>query len=208
MNSLEEKRKARFKFLNLLYEKTGGNRILSESMWELGEELAFERSFTEIVVQYLDGESLLEYTSIGGFVGITHYGIKEVEQAISHPDQPSQYFPPVNIINIQNMVGSQIQQGTVSSTQSADFNSQQLNDINSFISKLKEELPTLTLTEEDRSEIETDIVTIEAQNNCNRPKASIVKECLNSIGRILENVSSSIVAQQLMQSLPSLISGL
>jgi hypothetical protein len=208
MNSLEEKRKARFKFLNLLYEKTGGDRHLDQNMWELGQELGFDKDLTSTVTQYLEGEMLLEHTSIGGGIGITHYGVKEVETAILHPDQPTQYFPAVNIINIHNMVGSNIQQGTTSSNITSSYKANQLDDLATFIEKLKATLPEISLSSDDKNEIETDIATIETQTSSSRPKHGIIKESLCSIQRILEGAAGSILAQQLVQSLPLLINNI
>jgi len=48
-------------------------------------------------------------------LGITHNGIKENENAIRHPDEQTKYFPTVNIIYVEHMEGSQIQQGTIQS---------------------------------------------------------------------------------------------
>lgn len=205
MKKLEEKRKARFKFLNLLYEKTDANRHNYQNMWEIGKELGFDKDSVDTITQYLEGEMLLEHTTIGGGISITHYGIKEVESAILNPDQPTQYFPPVNIINIQNMVGSHIQQGTTSSHQTGSFNVEKTRDVESFIKQLKSELKSIQLSENDKIEIETDIATIETQNKSSRPKAGIVKESLSSIQRILEGASGSLLAQHLLQSLPVLI---
>ncbi len=208
MTKIEELRKARFQFLNLLYEKTGGDKFSHQNMHELGKELGFEQKLTDTVTQYLEGERLLEYTEMGGGIGITHYGVKEVEAALSNPEKPTHYFPPVNIININNMVGSNIQQGTSHSNQSGNIKLQNIPDINKFINKLKDDLSSISLPPDDKDEIETDIATIESQTESKRPKPNIIKESLNSIKRILEGASGSILAQQLLHNLPAIINSL
>jgi len=108
MNSIEQKKKDRFKYLNLLYEKSGGDKLNDQNMFGVGTELGFSEAETMAITQYLNGENLIEHTTIGGGIAITHYGVKEVEGALSHPEESTHYFPPVNIINIHHMEGSQI----------------------------------------------------------------------------------------------------
>lgn len=88
---LEIKRK-RFQFLKSLYEITGGNLFASVNMWELGQELGFTRSDTDLIVQYLVGEGLVKYFTLGGGIVITHWGVVQVEEALTQPDKPTQYF--------------------------------------------------------------------------------------------------------------------
>lgn len=196
--NIEELRKKRFQYLNLLYGKTGGDKFNLVNMWDLGNELGFSKEETKTITQYLKGEGLMEYATIGGGIGITHYGVKEVEDARSHPEQPTHYFPPVNIINIHHMEGSQIQQGTISSTQTGSFLIKNKNDIVEFVKLLKEKLPEFNLNSEDKSAIKADIATLESQVASSRPKPGILKECLTSIQRVLEGAGGTIISQQLL----------
>jgi len=208
MNSLEQKRKNRFKYLHLLYEKSGGDELNEQDMWEIGEKLGFDKKETEIITQYLKGEYLLEYASLGGGIAITHDGVKEIEDALSHPEQPTQYFPPFNIINIHHMQNSQIQQGTSFSSQKFSMDISIKNEIESFLKILKGKLTDLDLDKDDKLELESDISTIEAQLSSSRPKNSILRECLSSIQGILEGVASSVIAQQLLPLIPPIFASL
>lgn len=38
--------------------------------------------------------------ALGERIGLTHWGIKEVEAAFENPDKPTQTFLPINIIKI------------------------------------------------------------------------------------------------------------
>lgn len=208
MNTIDELRKMRFQFLNLLYEKTGGDKFNRVFMNDIGGELGYEQNITQTIVQYLVGESLVEHTSMGGGIAITHYGVKEVEEAISHPEKATEYFPPVNIINIHHMEGSQIQQGTISSNQTGTFNLTNGAEINDFLEILKQKISELVLDKEDESEIQSDISTLESQVASSRPKSSIIKESLLSIQRILEGSTSAVIATQLMPYIPALMAAL
>ena len=201
MAKIDELKKNRFQFLNLLYEKSGGDKYSHQNMHEIGNELGFNSDLTNTVTQYLEGEMLIEHTTIGGGIGITHHGVKEVESALANPERPTHYFPPVNIININNMVGSQISQGTIASTQTGSFQIQNIADIDEFTKKLKKHLPSIPLDAEDKKEIEADIATVETQTQSGRPKSVILKESLTSIQRILEGAGGSLLAQQLLQNL-------
>jgi len=117
MASIDELQKKRFQFLHRLHQKTGGNKRKTVDELEFGNELGFDKMETEIISQYLVGEDLIKYIARRA-IAITHQGIIEVEAALSHPEKPTQYFPPANIINIHNMQNSQIQQGTTQSIQS------------------------------------------------------------------------------------------
>ncbi len=116
MDTLEVKKTQRFLFMNRLHEKTNGNQYAAVNMWEIGQELGLTQDQTELAVQYLEGEKLLEFGGWGGYVSITHYGVRQVEEALSKPDEPTQYFPPVHFIHVENMSHSVIQQGTHDST--------------------------------------------------------------------------------------------
>lgn len=114
-------------------------------------------------------------------------------------------FDKLNIINIQHMEGSQVQQGAVSSKQSGTFESVETKSIMAFLELLREKLPDLRLNSSDDSEMRSDINTIENQILSSRPKGAILRECLGSIQRILEGAGGSIISQQLLQYIPSLI---
>ncbi len=172
---------------------------------ELGKELGFDEELTNKISQYLENEYLIEYPEMGRRVSITHEGVKEVESALSNPEESTYYFPPVNIINVDKMENSLIQQGTNSSHQTGSFTIITTNLINEYLEKLKKELPKITLEPDDQSEIDADIQTIDTQIKSSRPKSLVVKSSLESIKRILEGAGGSIIAQQLLQNLPSLI---
>ena len=59
--NLEETKAARFKFLNALYEESGGNELVWPNMFELGQTLGFDRNLTQLIAQYLKGEHLIEF---------------------------------------------------------------------------------------------------------------------------------------------------
>ncbi|MDP9080463.1 MAG: hypothetical protein M3O71_23820 [Bacteroidota bacterium] len=99
MNLIELKRN-RFLYLQKIYEKSGGGTNAAFNMTEVGNELGFEGMLTRNIVNYLINESLIEPYALGGFIKITHWGIKEVEEAIENPTESTEHFAPINTYNI------------------------------------------------------------------------------------------------------------
>jgi len=199
MDVLTKKKTDRFRYLNRLYEVTNGNGRELASMWEIGEAIALARDETENVVNYLVGEHLMEHQTIGGGISITHHGIVEVERALSAPDAPTHYFPPVvNIVNVQSMVGSQIQQGTHGSSQSQTVSQNDIDAIRALVTQFKERLSDLPLNAGDKAEAQAELHTIEAQLGSTKPKLSILKESLKTLRSLIEGVASNALAAGLL----------
>ncbi|MBI5589480.1 MAG: hypothetical protein HY881_03245 [Deltaproteobacteria bacterium] len=208
MNEIKELRKKRFEFLHLLYKKSGGNssNIFMEYD-DIGKELGFTEEESDKIYHYLNGEGLIKVMAYGGAIVITHEGVVEIENALSAPEKPSEYFPPaMNIIHVEHMEGSQIQQGSINSTQSVENIIKRGEDLKTFLDLLRNKLPELEISPEDKSEIRSDMVTVDAQLNSSRPKGIIIKESLNSIKKILESAAGGMIATELLKCLLSLSS--
>lgn len=202
MDTLTKKKTDRFRFLNRLYEVTDGNKMAFVSMWDLGNDLQMTREETAMVADYLSGEHLIEHRAIGGIISISHYGVIEVERSLSEPETPTRYFPAVvNVLNINNMSGSQIQQGTHHSSQTLSNTINDTEAIRLFIESLKANLSEISLVASDLADIKVDIQTVEAQLQSSRPKLSILRESLHSIRTILESVASSAITSELLPRL-------
>lgn len=108
MTSLEERKQNRWLMLRKFYEKTNGHagrHIIN--MWEIGKELGLDPEATEVTYDYLQGEGLLKAMTLGGGATITHMGVREVEDAEEHPEEPTLHFPPF-IVNITGTRGGNI----------------------------------------------------------------------------------------------------
>ena len=105
-----------------------------------------------------------------------------------------------NVNNFYGEVtGSQIQQSSVDSSQTQKMQAIDKNNINEFISRLKEEFKRIELGDDLFQEIVAEISTVEAQIVSPRPKKGIIKESLRSIKHILEGASGGAIAQLLIQ---------
>ena len=158
MDIVAEQRLRRFRVLKYLYERTGGHELEHVPHEDVMQHVGLlEDEFMPIFL-YLMNEGLADGTR--GTVCLSHVGVVEIEAALSQPDTPTQHFP-VNIIHIGQMSHSQIQQGTVSSTQSGTFTLFDLAAVGEFIRNLKGQLPLLPLTGDDEAVAQSDIATIE-----------------------------------------------
>ena len=98
MDQLTEIQRKRFQVLNHIYAKTGGDELVEICV--LAAELIIERKELDKILKYLEGERLIQKRADGQLYAITHWGVFQMEVALSNPEHASQYFPPVNILNI------------------------------------------------------------------------------------------------------------
>lgn len=108
MDEIEKKKADRFRFLKRLYEVSEGNQFAFFDEKEIGRDIGLDLERVDIITQYLAGERLIEFRG-GGTISITHWGVVQIEEALSKPEQATQYFPAVmNIISVHSMVNSPV----------------------------------------------------------------------------------------------------
>lgn len=202
MDPLAERTLHRFRFLKYLYEATRGCELADVPHADIMLGAALSEDDFRAALIYLMNEGV-----VGGPRGsawLTHAGVVEIEAALSQPDRPTEHFP-VNIIHIERMSHSQIQQATAGSTQVGTFTSPDLAAVAEFVRGLKDLLPQLGLTGDDEAVAQSDIATIEAQLSSPRPKAEIIKESLRSIRNIAEGAVGSMAASGIVAGVARLL---
>jgi chitinase len=202
MDTIAEQKLRRFRFLKYLYERTGGSEAESVPHEDIAQNIGLSQDGYRNVWLYLAHEGLVDGTR--GSARLTHAGVVEIEAALSNPDQPTVHFP-VNIIHIEQMSHSQIQQGTAGSTQSGTFTSLDLGAVAEFVRELKAQLSQLGLAGDDEAVAQSDITTIESQLSSPRPKVEIIKESLRSIRNIAEGAVGSMVASGIIAGIAKLL---
>lgn len=212
--ALKDKQRIRFQFLNALYEMTDGNTDKLIQGYDVAKKIGLTEKDEKAIsaVNFLRGEYLIEDANIVsgplGVVQITHNGVLEVENAISRPNQPTQHFLPINVLHVNQMIGSTIQQGTIASTQNASISLQNSKDISNFVEQLSRSVSELNLSAETYSELKAEIDTIKTQIGSPRPKTGIIKEGMQSIRTILESAAGSAIGAQLALQIPALLAGM
>jgi hypothetical protein len=107
---LDEKRSNRFKLLHKLYDLTGGRADrYTIDIRKLGEEIGLDAGVALDTFEYLKGEGLTKWVALGGIGTITHWGVKEVEDALEN--KPTAHFP-ANIVVLSNSPGASVNTGT------------------------------------------------------------------------------------------------
>jgi hypothetical protein len=207
MPTVEELRADRFRFLKSLYEACGGDEYSFISKFAIGESLGFDRGYTSNIAQYLKGESLIEFRALGGIISISHNGIREVEDAISHPEQPTHYFPAVNNITIGTMINSSIQQASPDATQVFSQGETRAVELRQLVNEIKNSLGQLNLPPEAQQDVAADIATLEAQLSSSKPKTVIITESLATIRNVLEGVAGSAIATGIIAGIAKFLGG-
>jgi formylglycine-generating enzyme required for sulfatase activity len=71
----------RLRFLRVVYDRTNGNSSKIVKGLDLGGELGWNRDYAESAIRYLAEEGLVKLWTFGYGIGITHEGIKRVEDS-------------------------------------------------------------------------------------------------------------------------------
>ena len=103
---LQEKRKNRFVLLRELYDITDGLASShSINIREVGKNVGMDESLALDTFEYLKNEGLTQWIALGGFGTITHWGVKEIEDALNQ--KPTAHFPG-DIIFLVNSPGANV----------------------------------------------------------------------------------------------------
>ncbi len=99
-------------------------------------------------------------------------------------------------VNIENMTGSQLQQGTTSSTQTYNAQVTDLSAVAEFVERLLPAIGELS-DATDREQVQSDLETIRSQLKAPKPKTGIIRECLTSVRSVLEGAAGDVGATYL-----------
>jgi hypothetical protein len=125
MTTLDERKKNRWLMLRKFYELAHGHaddEIID--IWQVGEELGWDRETTETTYDYLQGEGLLKAMTLGGGATITYKGVQQIKKAEEQPQEPTLYFPAF-IADIRMPSGKGVSGTTPSATRPATGQSTQ-----------------------------------------------------------------------------------
>jgi hypothetical protein len=214
MTGVAQKKADRLRVMNEIYSDAGDNTMDHVDLWEIRERLGFGDEEMGVIVDYLEGERLIE--ALRTMAGqrtpmratITHRGVKEMERSEELPAQPTDHFPPRagTIINVSgDMIGSAIQSNSAGATQHVDMGDITIGteideQIRRFLDEFDAQLSALQpeQTANALAEIAADVATVRAQLNSPKPKKNFIKESLASIRAVLENGVGGVVTVGLL----------
>lgn len=202
MDSIQERQAKRFLILKTIYDLAGGQMMTPFVVDSIGEQLGLERreAFAEMV--FLREKGLIRLRNMYG--DITRQGIEEVERKLAAPEQPTAHFPAGNLIYVQNMIGSQIQQASHGSSQTQTV-TLDLGAVRELVDKYADALPDLPLSDDSKAEASAEIATIRAQIESIRPKDVVIRECLKTLRNLLEGIVANVIAAKLLLKFSALL---
>jgi hypothetical protein len=185
--SIEEQRQAdRFRFLKRLYDISGADKFKQSTYQQVGADIGVSEDEASSIAHYLADKNLIRFVHTRGGIAITANGVDEVERALTNPRQPTTFFPPViNIINVATMTHSQIQQGTVGSSQSMTISGPERDAITRVLNEVREIIASVPLSPEQQADVEGNAATVEAQLRTSKPSRGMIREALDTIAAML-----------------------
>ena len=128
-------------------------------------------------------------------ISITHKGVKEIEEAHTEPDRPTEHFPPYSVtFNISGgeFSNSPFQLAGHNSSQSITLSQTRLAELKEIIQLLKDFQKHAAVSS--KEELNADIKTMESQVDSPKPKIKIIKDALASAKTIMEGAAEATTA--------------
>lgn len=202
LDEIKRLQKERLTFLKRLWEITGSDKFKWVNAFEIGKEFGFDREHTKIICDYLVDEYLAEWRGMGGSIGITHDGIKEMESAITKPDEETSHFLPFNVIMVGSMNNSSITQGNVQSTVTTIITQNEIEKIKEIMDRIESIINKVSLDANQKADIYANLDTVKAQCKASTPKKEIILSALRTIIDILKITPMFITTElELMKSI-------
>lgn len=194
MKTIEQKRADRFAFMKKLYQETEGNRThyIEFSSEDFGKDFDWSEPYFQSIYQYLNSEGLITNT------GITHKGIKEVEEALLNPGKSTDHFPAINLTinHISGNSQSNIQVGNHNSAsiELSQSDQEYFEKLERYLGNVLQMLETLG---KENAELTADYQTLKAQLESPKPKKTILQEVAKSVKTIVEGAIGGIISNVL-----------
>lgn len=199
----EDRARLRERFLRAIYDATVDKGLHTVNMWDLGRSLGLDTDTIGRIVDYLDGEDYLGQGALGGWIALSHSGVKAAERLQGGTGSITESHTALTVNYVGSVVNSQIQMGTNASTQSI-YNEISLDAVRNFAALVLEHAAQLPLSPDVQRALIADATTVTAQVDSPAPKKSILAECLSSMRSILEQVAGNVIAQKLLMALSNL----
>ena len=135
------------------------------------------------------------------------FKLRQFDAGFFVPAEPE--VPPSvqNTMTIGNMYGGAAQQGTHSSMQTAT-STVNVSATSAALGSLEAALAELNLHDKVRADLDAEIATLRAQLSKSKPSTSILREAGGSLRSIVEGITASIAAPQVVAAVAALASAL
>jgi hypothetical protein len=180
----------RWTFLRHLYdarEELPAGQTEAESAADVGQAIGLsDNAELDRISSYLADAGLVMPIASGPFLRITVSGIDAVERALAAPEESTQHFLPVDVLN-----------GAGDGSQPVDW-----QGLRALLPQLRDALRPLS--GDDAAVATAHVETLEAQSKSPAPSHTIVRESLKSLRTILEGAGGGVGAEAIKALLISL----
>jgi len=197
---LEQKREQRFRLMKALYDASCGDSSKYIDFRALMLALGMSEEVFNQTSHYLQNEGLLKFVTRSD-ICILHQGVIEVEASMDAPEKPTAHFPAAKILYVGSMTNSSLMVDSAGAEASIVISGadagELLNALGNVVSVFRDELAEairLELSTTAVLELHSELQTIEAQATSPKPKAVVLKPTLESIRKILEGATGSVLA--------------
>lgn len=191
---IEEKHEQRYAVLRALYNLSSATEHIRIPFPQLVEATDLIPERVTRALNYLVAEMLAEWKKIGGFSGITHKGICEVEETMTCPNGDTEHFPVTVIQNFHAPVGA-VQTGrdnTANVTQQFNLGTEEILQL---INRLRETIiESDTLSSVPREEVLKHLkdlqVEVEGESGSSKLRSSLLAiwEALKKVPPVLNQL--------------------
>ncbi|MBU0692191.1 hypothetical protein KKH18_10330 [bacterium] len=195
MNDLKQKKIDRFRFLKEVYDQCADESPHFFNHRAVGEKLGFDWDYTKTIMDYLVGEMLVEWKSNMHSM-LTHWGLKEIEEAIDSPDEETDHFLPYSVVINYGTIQSQHVEGSGNvASQTSSRESSDMGELVEFLNELKADLSRIVDNTDEQKQIIADIKTILIQASAPNPDKSIIGSLVKKIVNGLNSVGGALALE-------------
>jgi hypothetical protein len=213
MTDIRHRGAERLKTMEVIFELADGSEYNRVDITDVVSKAALPEQDVLEACQYLSGEGLIDVAKgFGGLHGIHHVslnhpGIREFEDSQMSPQEPTEHFPALSIVqHFHGDVSDAVfQQASPGASQTLSHAAPDLTSLAAFIHAYREQEAFLELESQQAEDLRTDVATMEVQLQSARPRMGILQECTTDARLILTTAvggtMGSVAAVPLLQLL-------
>ena len=165
---------------------------------DIDYELLTDFELASLAVDRRLGVHAQKRSIVGGAEQYEYDRVKTIE-ALTQQDavRAGKTSQATHVLNVHNMIGSSIQQGTQGSTANVSFSTDK-KELADLLEKIRDSVGRILITEDAKQELIADVQTAEMQLSSPKPKSDVIARCLSSVKTILEIATGDLLASGLV----------
>jgi len=188
--SIPAKLRRRAQFMECLYNTVGGSESGKAKAGEIGASLGWPTSEAEHIADFLEEEGLVYFWAHEYLIGLTHQGIKEIEQLAAVPEEPTAHLPAVNV-TINGHVYGQVGVGESLSQRQTVSVAIEPSDVRNLIEQFRMALTMEPPPDTDLATAEATLTALEAQLDGPDKRENLVRSLLGILRDLAVGMGAS-----------------